>query len=407
MGGKQGRALIIGGSMSGLFAARRLLRDGWDVQVYERSPVELSGRGAGIVTQPQVLQTLHALGLEATRDLGVDVSRRRTLDREGRVIAETVRPQVATSWNRLFQVLRAGFPAERYHLGKDLIGLAQDGESVTARFADGSSATGDLLIGADGFRSSVRQLFVPDVQPLYAGYVAWRGLVEEATFPPQTHEDIFEYFAFGLPAEEQILGYPVAGDANDSRRGHRRYNFVWYRPADETTDLPRLLTDETGHRHHISIPPPLIATAVIDEMRAHAEAVFAPQFREVIRLTEQPFLQPIYDLETPRMAFGRVALIGDSAFVARPHVGAGTAKAADDAMGLADALAAEPDVARALTVFETERLAMGRRIVEQARHLGAYMKRDFASQAERARADRHRSPEAVMAETALLDFLEE
>jgi 2-polyprenyl-6-methoxyphenol hydroxylase-like FAD-dependent oxidoreductase len=406
MGAEQRRALIIGGSMSGLFAARKLLQDGWDVQVYERSPVELSGRGAGIVTQPQVLETLNLLGVEATRDLGVDVSRRRTLDRNGRVIAETVRPQVATSWNRLFEVLRTGFPAERYHLGKDLVALDQDGASVTASFGDGSSATSDLLIGADGFRSSVRQIFEPQVQPLYAGYVAWRGLVEEAALPPQTHDDIFEHFAFGLPPEEQILGYPVAGDGNDARPGHRRYNFVWYRPADEAADLPRLLTDETGHRHHVSIPPPLIAKPVIAEMRAHAEQVFAPQFREVIRLTEQPFLQPIYDLETPRMAFGRVALIGDAAFVARPHVGAGTAKAADDAICLAGALAGEPDVASALKLFEAKRLVIGRRIVEQARHLGTYMKRVFATDAERARAERHRSPEAVMAETALLDFLD-
>jgi 2-polyprenyl-6-methoxyphenol hydroxylase-like FAD-dependent oxidoreductase len=321
------------------------------------------------------------------------------------VIAETVRRQVATSWNRLFEVLRTGFPAERYHLGRDLVELTQNEASVTAHFADGSGATGDLLIGADGFRSSVRQIFEPRVQPLYAGYVAWRGLVEEAMLPPRTHEDVFEYFAFGLPPEEQILGYPVAGDGNDARPGHRRYNFVWYRPADEATDLPRLLTDETGHRHHISIPPPLIAKAVLAEMRAHAEKVFAPQFREVIRLTEQPFLQPIYDLETPQMAFGRVALMGDAAFVARPHVGAGTAKAADDAMCLANALGREPDVARALKAFETERLAIGRRIVEQARHLGTYMKRNFTSEAERPRAERHRSPEAVMAETALLDFL--
>src|SRR3954471_4077561 len=151
MGGKHRRALIIGGSMSGLFAARRLLRDGWDVEVYERSPVELSGRGAGIVTQPQVLEILSSLGVEATRDLGVDVSRRRTLDREGRVIAETVRQQVATSWNRLFEVLRTGFPAGRYHLGRDLVELTQNEASVTAHFADGSSAAGDLLVGADGF----------------------------------------------------------------------------------------------------------------------------------------------------------------------------------------------------------------------------------------------------------------
>lgn len=405
MGGGK-RALVIGGSMSGLFAGLRLLRDGWDVRIFERSPVELAARGAGIVTQPQVLATLRALGLAATRDLGVDVSRRQTLDRSGRVIAETVRPQVATSWNRLFGILRAAFPGERYHLGRDLAGITQDGATVTASFADGPTATGDLLVGTDGFRSSVRRLFAPETLPRYAGYVAWRGLVEEAAFPPDLHRAMFDRFSFGLPPEEQILGYPVAGDDEHAREGGRRYNFVWYRPADEASDLPRLLTDEAGHRHEMSIPPPLIAEAVVAEMRVHAEGVFAPQFREIIRLTEQPFLQPIYDLESPRMAFGRVALIGDAAFVTRPHVGAGTAKAAGDAMCLADRLHETPDVSAALAGFEAERLEMGRRMVEQARHLGTYMKRNFASDAERARAERHRSPEAVMAETALLDFLD-
>ena len=72
--------------------------------------------------------------------------------------------------------------------------------------------------------------------------------------------------------------------------------------------------------------------------------MLAPQFDEMVSLCEQPFLQPIYDLEVPRMAFGRVALAGDAAFVARPHIGAGVAKAADDALALADALAANADV---------------------------------------------------------------
>lgn len=394
------RALVIGGSIGGLFSARRLMRDGWDVDVFERSPVELAARGAGIVTQPQVIASLSALGLPVTPDLGVDVSRRQTLDRSGRVIAETVRPQVATSWNRLFGILRSGFPGSRYHLGRDLVGISQDEGDVTATFADGESVSGDLLIGADGFRSSVRRIFAPEAQPRYAGYVAWRGLVEEAAFSPELHRRMFDFFSFGLPPEEQILGYPVAGD-----EAGRRYNFVWYRPVDEARELPGLLTDEAGHQHHVSIPPPLIARHVTAEMRRHADAVFAPQFREIIRLTEQPFLQPIYDLESSRMAFGRTALIGDAAFVARPHVGAGTAKAADDAMCLADALRGGNDLGSALARFETERLATGRRIVEQARHLGTYMQRDFATEAERLRAERHRSPEAVMAETALLDFL--
>ena len=167
----------------------------------------------------------------------------------------------------------------------------------------------------------MRQQLLPELQPLYAGYVAWRALIPEQAIPPAIHRELFEYMTFCLPPGEQFLGYPVAGPDNDLRPGHRRYNVVWYRPADERTELQRLLTDESGVTHSISIPPPLIRREAIAEMRAAAERLVAPQFRAIARLMDEPVLQPIYDLETPRMAFGRVAIIGDAAFVARPHVG--------------------------------------------------------------------------------------
>ena len=182
------------------------------------------------------------------------------------------------------------------------------------------------------------------------------GSSAEGSLSARARQDIFADFAFCLPPGEQMLGYPVAGPGNDLRPGHRSYNWVWYRPAGEDADLPRLLTDRDGRTHSISIPPPLIAPAVIAEMRAHAEEVLAPQFREVVRLTEQPFLQPIYDLEATQMAFGRVALVGDAAFVARPHVGAGVAKAAQDASALVRALRSGGDTEAALRRFEAERL---------------------------------------------------
>ena len=402
------RALVIGGSMSGLLSALALARRGWDIQVYERVESALSGRGAGIVAQPQLLEVFHRIGLDPdVDDLGVPVSERHMFDQTGRLTHRTPCPQIMTAWDRVFDLLKTAVPPEHYHGGKELQRIVQTADGVTAHFTDGSSAEGDLVVGADGIRSSVRQQYLPEVAPLYAGYTAWRGLVAEAAFPPDLHAALFEVFAFCLPENEQMLGYPVAGPGNDLRPGHRRYNFVWYRPASEAHELPRLLTDDAGRTHVLSIPPPLIARDVIAAMRADAERVLSPQFRAMIALAEHPFLQPIYDIAVPHMAFGRVAILGDAAFVARPHVGAGVAKAAEDALALADALAAEGDVARALQRYEAERLGIGHRIIARARHLGAYVQAEQRTEEERAHAERHRTPEAVLAETALMDFLSE
>jgi 2-polyprenyl-6-methoxyphenol hydroxylase-like FAD-dependent oxidoreductase len=249
----------------------------------------------------------------------------------------------------------------------------------------------------------VRQQYLPEVVPLYAGYVAWRALIPEAAFPPTIHRELFDTMTFCLPPGEQFLGYPVAGPDNDLRPGHRRYNVVWYRPADAAGELQRLLTDEGGTTHAVSIPPPLIRRDAIAAMRAAAERLLAPQLRALVRMLDEPILQPIYDLETPRMAFGRIAIIGDAAFVARPHVAAGVAKAADDAAALVAALETG-EVAPALLRFEAARLPVGRRIIERARHLGAYLQATQTA-AEQDRSQRHGVPEAVLAETAVLDFL--
>src|SRR5262249_39698576 len=144
--------------------------------------------------------------------------------------------------------------------------------------------------------------------------------------------------------------------------------------------------------------PPLIRRQAIDEMQAAAERLVAPQFRAIARLMDEPVLQPIYDLETPRMAFGRVAIIGDAAFVARPHVGAGVSKASDDAQVLAEAVAAD-DIEPALRRCERQRLPVGRRIIERARHLGAYLQATQTAE-ERAHAGRYSTAQAVIKETA-------
>jgi 2-polyprenyl-6-methoxyphenol hydroxylase-like FAD-dependent oxidoreductase len=398
----QRRALVIGGSMSGLLAGIMLRRQGWAVDVFERVGSELTGRGAGIVAQPELIAHLNRIGLD-THALGLAMSKRKILDQSGHVIAASECPQIFTSWERAYRLLRDAFPAAHYHRGIGLKAFEQDALHVVAHMNDGQSLDADVLIGADGLRSTVRQQCLPDIGPLYAGYVAWRGLLAESAIPPDIHREQFEQMTFCLPPGEQCLGYPVTGPDDGLRAGHRRYNVIWYRPADEAAELPRLLTDDAGVGHSISIPPPLIRKEPILAMRAAAEQLLAPQFRAIVRLIDEPLLQPIYDLESSRLAFGRVALIGDSAFVARPHVGAGVSKAADDAASLAKALDGG-DVAAGLRQFEAERLPVGNRIIERARHLGAYLQATQTAE-ERSRSARHSIPEAVLAETAMVDFL--
>jgi len=225
-------------------------------------------------------------------------------------------------------------------------------------------------------------------------------LIEETALSAATHRALFDKFAFCLPPGEQMLGYPVAGANNSTQCGERRYNWVWYRPAAEQSVLADLLTDETGRRHEVSIPPPLIRREIVAGMRNKADALLAPQFAEMVHLTPQPFFQPIYDVESSRLAFDRVALTGDAAFVARPHVGMGVTKAACDAAAMARALRDAGDITQALRGYDEERVQAGSRIIIRARHLGSYMQAQLKTADERTAAERYRTPEAVMRETA-------
>jgi len=395
------KAIVIGGSLGGLFAANLLFRAGWDVHVYERVADELESRGAGVVTHPELMEVLTAAGVNVTDRIGVDVSERVTLRQDGTVEDKRALPQTLTAWGRLYQVLRRAFPPERYHNGHQLLSFTQDADRVTAVFDDGREASGDLLVAADGLRSTVRQLLEPQTKPQYAGYLAWRGLVEESSLSERTLAELFPYFAFGLPPREQMIAYPVAGQGNTVEPGHRRYNFVWYRPADQDTTLRDMMTDSNGKVWPDGIPPPLIRPEVLAQARQAAHEVLAPQFAEIVEKTENLFFQPIFDLESTGLAHGRVALLGDAAFVARPHCGMGVTKAGSDAAMLVRALEAEKDVKAALRAYEAKRHEEGRFIVGHARALGAYMQAQTLTATEREMAEKYRSTEAVMQETAV------
>jgi 2-polyprenyl-6-methoxyphenol hydroxylase-like FAD-dependent oxidoreductase len=389
------RILVVGGSLGGLMVANMLLRDGHDVRVLEKAAGSLDGRGAGIVTHAKLVEGLSRAGLDASASLGVAVPGRVLLDARGAVELRLPMPQVLTSWSRLYALLHGIFPAERYlqPVSVSAVQLHDGGVSVQH---GAQTWRADLLIASDGIRSAVRQQFAPEVQPQYAGYLAWRGVCDEAVLSRHTRETVFGQFGFGLPAGEQLIGYPVAGPGHALEPGRRSYNFVWYRPAPEGDVLRSFLTDDDGMHHPHGIAPARVSWRHIAAMRAAARELLAPQFAEMLEKTAQPFLQAIYDVSSTQVAFGRVALMGDAAFVARPHVGAGVTKAAEDAMALADSIRAFGATPTALLAYEQVRLPVNQAIVERARRMGAYLQACSAGQPVGGR-----DAQAVLHDTAL------
>jgi 2-polyprenyl-6-methoxyphenol hydroxylase-like FAD-dependent oxidoreductase len=392
------RALIIGGSLGGLFAAHLLRASGWDVDVFERIGEDLAGRGAGLGTHDALKQAMRRIGLDVVTPLGVATHAYVCRDRSGGAVNEIRLERVMSAWARLYRPLKDALPAECYHPGMALARVEAEERGVTAVFADGARVSGDILIGADGGRSTVRTQFLPDVKPAYAGYVAWRALAAEAAVAPASRDALFEHLTFCIPDGELLISYPVPARDGDIRPGHRDYNIVWYRPTD-AQQLADLNTDATGRRHE-QVPPPLIRPDVTAAVKADARALLAPAVADIFVQTEQPFFQAIFDLASPRLVFGRVALLGDAAFVARPHVGAGVTKAALDATCLADATAAEPDLDAALTRYDRERRRFGDWIVARSRDLGACI--GVAATRDKPSTPRAGRPEYVMREYAAL-----
>ena len=313
------RALVIGGSLGGLLAAHLLRSTGWDVVVFERNAEDLTGRGAGISTHPQLIDILRRVGIDFDESMGIKVDTVICLDKDGNTYLETQTARTMSSWGRLYRSLRDPLPSASYRLDMSLRHVEQDAGGVTAVFSDGSRVRGELLVGADGLRSTVREQFLPDVQPNYAGYVAWRAMLDESEVPPDIRAEIFERYTFCLPEGELFLAYPVPGRNNETQPGRRAYNIVWYRPTDPDKALADLCTDASGRCHGTAIPPPLIRPEVVAAIKATARALVAPQVAEIFARTAAAVLPAdlrsriAADRVRPRGAPGRRRLRGTTA----------------------------------------------------------------------------------------------
>jgi len=399
--GNGSRVVVIGGSMAGLFAAVSLRRYGFIVDIYERAGDALENRGAGIATHDELYAAVRAAGVELRDEMGVRSDGRMMYARDGTLIGTHDMPQIMTSWGLLYRFLRSQIPDQHYHNGCTLIDLDSTPDGVRARFDNGESVAGDWLIAADGARSTVRGIVAPECELNYCGYYGWRGLIDENRVPEQVLAGVAHRICFGMAPGGHWLGYLVAGPNDELTEGERWYNWGWYRTGDAAV-LADLLTDDVGRHYPQGIPHDRLRTEVIDALRAEAAAYLAPQIQDIIAATEQPFIQGMYDIASTRMRYDRVCIIGDAAYTARPHVGLGVSKAADDASKLARAMAA-PDQMEALNAWETERTRFGSAVVDWGRDLGSYIGPPPADDDARAKAAHYQQPEILMSVTATTD----
>lgn len=356
--------------MGGLFAATVLRAAGHDVHVFERSERGLEGRGAGLVGQRELYAILHMLGCEQAARVGVVAHERITFARNGSIAQRDVTPQTQISWDHLYRTVRHLLPPAAYRVGARVVRVDNSATAATIVLDDGVSHRFDLVIGADGVGSVVRAAASHGpTASRYAGYVAWRGLIPETTLPPGAAAVLSERFAFYHMHGSHILGYLVPGPGGETAPGQRRYNWVWFRQAAEGLALDRWLTGSDGRLREYSVARGDVPATLRDELVAAARELLPAPFTLAVEAEPTPSIQAIFDYESTRMVHDRVALLGDAAFVLRPHTAMGVAKAAGDAMALAAALNRLP-LEKALYVYEAERLAEGHRLAVYGRELG-------------------------------------
>ncbi|MFG2141183.1 FAD-dependent monooxygenase [Streptomyces sp. NPDC048650] len=366
---------VVGGSVAGCATALAAHRAGAGrIVVHERAAGHLADRGVGLAVHNARYAELAAAGYLDAGMPWVQLAARRWYVRDGaaplgRLIGVQPFPFRSYCWGPLWRELRQRLPeAVVFHTGVTVRQVIAEADGVRLR-ADGDGASEaerfDLVIGADGYRSVVRDAAFPDVRPQYAGYLAWRGAVpaerlESLALPGLPSEPwAAEDCVYGVFPGGHVIIYRIP----DGNGGHRA-NWVLYTAPPAGLDL-RLETPT-------SLPPGTLTDALHDHLAHVTDTLLPPYWGALMRLTtpQELFVQPMYDFTAPRYTAGRLLLAGDAATVARPHTGAGAVKALQDAAALEDALRALPQRPDALATYGAERGATGRTMVELGRRLG-------------------------------------
>ncbi|RSK36275.1 FAD-dependent monooxygenase [Hymenobacter metallilatus] len=341
--------LIIGAGIGGLSAAHALLKLGHTVGVYEAAP-ELREVGAGVVLGANAMRALHEFGVhDLVRPHGRPVTSLHLLDQRGRLLqaADTTPFTQQLGFDNLGihraalqRALLTGLPAGTLRLGCPFERFEETAAGVTAHFADGSTATADALIGADGLRSRVRRQLWPATEPRYAGYTCWRAVVDAGRLSLPPGESVEVWGEAG-----RRFGYVPVG-------GGRVYWFACLNSAPPQNPHFRAFRAADLQREFGGFPAPV------------------PQLLGLTR-DDQLLWNDILDLPPlPHFARGRVLLLGDAAHATTPNLGQGAGMAVEDAAVLARCLGPAPDIAAAFRDFEQRRRARTARVVRTSWQLG-------------------------------------
>lgn len=363
------KIIVIGGSIGGLSAGLTLACKNYDVEIYEKSPGEMKSRGAGLVIQPDMMRYLTEHHISPKEVFGVPATERQYLNENGQVVMKHANDTSFTSWDYIYRQLKDAFPAEKYHFDHRVVEIEQIGQRVKVRFENGAVKECDLLVGADGYDSLVRQTFLTESKPVYAGYIAYRGLIEEADLDADFVNFYAGKFTLFQGTDTHILSYLVPGANGELDPGKRRLNWVWYVNKSET-ELREILRDKEGNARRWAVPAGFLGDENISSLREKAVTELPEISAQMILKSEKPFVQVVVDLAVPQMAFGRACVIGDAAFVVRPHTASGTSKAYNDAISLATSLSYHTDtIEAALQHWQYEQIRYARQIVAYGKML--------------------------------------
>jgi len=375
------RILIVGAGIGGLTAALALRRVGFDAHVYEQTTA-LREVGAGVAISPNAVKVLHYLGLaEALRAVGVVSHSLDSRDwRSGALLGRVPLAEAAVArWGAPFyhlhradlhDALRAALSDEYITLGARCVAVEQHDTAVTVHFADGRGATGDLLVGADGIHSVVREHVAGPDRAIWARQVAWRGLAPAAI----GHEVGLEvrHHSFWGP-RQQFVCYYVAGG--------RLVNWVGNTQSDN--DWQEESWSARGDR---------------DEALA-LHAGWHPEVRALIAGTEQVFKWALFD-RPPLEAWtrGRATVLGDAAHPMLPYMAQGASQSIEDAFVLARCLTASSDDPRgAIEAYATRRRERTAAVQSASRDAGRLMHLADPAEVEARNARLSANPEAPIA----------